>query len=124
MRSSTFILLAASALTGCAATSQEVVFSLNDQYDQKTVDAIVLDLGPPAQSFKMVGGETEYQWIVSNHTNVKMNDYGGTANTFYCKVRAIVRPDGIVRTVSTEDVSNVLGESLCAMHFHQARKSS
>lgn len=123
MRSRFFCILAVViACTGCAATSQDVVLSLNERYDERSVDSMVLDLGPPAETFEMSDGSTVYQCIVANHTNVSTSHYGGAANTYFCKVRAVVRQDGMVRTVSTEDASNGFGESLCARRFHLARK--
>lgn len=101
-------------VAGCAATQEQVTAALGSKYIGRSVDQLVLEFGPPASTFKMSAGSTAYQWELANHTKMRVNDYGGSASTLYCRVRAIAGADNIVRSVSTEDASNVVGESLCA----------
>ena len=101
-------------LIGCAATQQEVTSALQDRYTGHSVDNLVMQFGPPSNSFKMADGGSAYEWNIANHTNVDIGQYGGSENTLFCKFRAISGPDSLVRQVTTEDASNALGESLCA----------
>jgi len=71
----------------------------------------------------MAGGVTAYQWELANHTNINVGKYGGSAKTLYCRVRAIVGPDDIVQRVSTEDASNIFGDSLCGKHLGMSRSA-
>jgi hypothetical protein len=48
------------ALAGCAASRQEVVERLGEHYIGQNVDALVIDYGPPASTFKMNSGDTSY----------------------------------------------------------------
>jgi hypothetical protein len=116
-------ILLAVLLSGCAATKAQVTSALGDKYSGKSVDALVLEFGPPKSSFQMASGETAYQWELTNRTNIDTNQYGGSARTFYCRVRAIVGHDSIVRSVSTEDAANLLGESLCAQKLGLMRNA-
>jgi hypothetical protein len=102
------------ALGGCAASKQEVVARLGDQYVGKNVDALVLQFGPPTSTFKMSSGDTSYVWQLSAVTdiNVSTNKYGnssGTATTDYCKVNVIASSAGIVTRLTTEDASGTGG---------------
>jgi hypothetical protein len=54
------------ALSGCAASRQEVATRLGDQYVGQNVDALVVKFGPPASTFKMNRGETSYIWQPGN----------------------------------------------------------
>lgn len=115
MRIAIFIM--AALLSGCAATKEEVTASLGNQYSGGSVDNLVAQFGPPMNSFKMASGDTAYQWELTNHTNIDVNRGHGSARTHYCRVRAIVGPDNLVRSLSTEDVSSLFGGSLCARHL-------
>jgi hypothetical protein len=52
----------AATLTGCAASREEVVARLGEHYIGQNVDALVIDFGPPASTFKMNSGDTSYIW--------------------------------------------------------------
>ena len=117
------VLLIAGLLVGCAATAQQVTSALGDKYSGKSVDRLVMEFGPPMNSFKMADGGSAYQWEVANHTNIATNQYGGSASTHFCRIRAIVGRDNIVQSVSTEDSSNVYGESFCAKRLGLKRES-
>ena len=118
-----FLIATAFALAGCAATKERVTSALGDKYAGQTIDNLVVRFGPPNNSFKMASGGSSYVWEIANHTNVDVDKYGGAANTFYCRIRAVTGPDNVVTSVSTEDVSNLLGESLCAKRLGLARQS-
>jgi hypothetical protein len=70
-------ILLAVLLSGCAATKAQVTSALGDKYSGKSVDALVLEFGPPKSSFQMASGETAYQWELTNRTNIDTNQYGG-----------------------------------------------
>jgi hypothetical protein len=122
-------------LGGCAASKQEVVARLGDQYIGKNVDALVLQFGPPASSFRMNSGDTSYIWQLTAETNIAVssNQHGssGTAKTNYCKVSVIASPAGIVTRLTTEDASGTGGllglagvdiyGSVCARHLGMKR---
>ena len=96
-------------LGGCYASSQEVRARLGDEYVGKSVDALVLQFGPPASQFKMSTGETSYLWQLSSNTNIDLtrDQYGssGTATTKFCKLSVIASPNGMVTKLATEDGS-------------------
>jgi len=102
------------ALSACAATKQQVTAALEDKYSGQSVDKLVVEFGPPINSFKMASGEVVYQWELANRTVMARGEYSASASTYFCRVRAIVGRDSMVRSVSTEDVSNLYGESFCA----------
>jgi hypothetical protein len=90
-------------LGGCAASRQEVVSRLGDQYIGQNVDALVVQFGPPTSTFKMNSGQTSYIWQLSAVTDIATDRGYGTASTRYCKVSAIASPTGIVQQLNTED---------------------
>jgi hypothetical protein len=124
-------------LGGCAASKQEVVTRLGDQYVGKSVDALVVQFGPPASSFRMTTGDTSYVWQLTAVTNIDVSSdrYGssGTAKTNFCKVSVIASPTGIVTRLTTEDSSGTGGllgaagvdiyGSVCARHLGMKRES-
>jgi hypothetical protein len=57
-------------LAGCAASRQEVVAKLGEQYIGQNVDALVIKFGPPASRFKVNSGDTSYIWQLGNQTNI------------------------------------------------------
>ena len=61
------------ALGGCYATSQEVRAKLGDEYIGKSVDALVVQFGPPTSQFRMSTGETSFVWQLSSVTNINVN---------------------------------------------------
>ncbi len=110
------------ALAGCAASKQEVVTRLGEQYVGQNVDALVVKFGPPASTFKMNSGDTSYIWQLGNQTNIVADRGTGVATTQFCKVSVIANKNGIVSQLNTEDanaggglygVFGVLG-SICA----------
>jgi hypothetical protein len=44
-------------LGGCAASKQEVVARLGDQYIGQNVDTLIVQFGPPTSAFKMNSGQ-------------------------------------------------------------------
>jgi hypothetical protein len=90
-------------LGGCAASKQEVVARLGDQFIGQNVDALVLQFGPPASVFKMNSGQSSYIWQLSAVTDIATDRGYGTASTRYCKVSVIASPTGIVQQLNTED---------------------
>ena len=116
-------LVFAVALSACAATKQQVTAALEDKYSGQSVDKLVVEFGPPINSFKMASGEVVYQWQLANVTSIAGNENSASARTYYCRVRAIVGCDNIVRSVSTEDASNLYGESICARRLGLKRNT-
>ncbi len=108
-------------LAGCVATSVQVQSALFDKYTTETVDQLVMDFGPPASRFETASGRTVYQWNLSNHTNIDVDKYGGSAQTLYCRVRATVGPNNIVESITTEDASDIFGNSICGKHLGMSR---
>jgi hypothetical protein len=100
--------------TGCAGTADDARNTLTGKYIGQSVDTFVAQFGPPGSSFKMHSGDTSYIWQLSNVTSIDADKYGGTATTHYCKVSLIADPKGMIKSLSTEDASNLLGESLCS----------
>jgi hypothetical protein len=82
------------ALTGCAASRQEVVARLGDQFIGQNADALILKFGPPSSTFKMNSGQTSYIWQLSAETDIRTDRGWGTASTRFCKVSAIASPTG------------------------------
>ena len=66
---SLFLGVAILALAGCAASRQEVVEQLGQQYIGQNVDQMVVSLGPPASTFRMNSGEMSYIWQLTSETN-------------------------------------------------------
>jgi hypothetical protein len=97
------ILALCAALCGCAASRQEVVERLGEHYIGKNVDALVVDFGPPASTFKMNSGDTSYIWQPGNQTNVAADRWSAIAATNYCKVSVIADKAGMVSQLNTED---------------------
>ena len=113
--------IAVTWLAGCAATKVEVRDRLGEKFIGRNVDEIVVEFGPPASTFKMNNGDTSYLWQLGASTNINTYRGSGSAQTFYCRLRIIASPRGIVSDVSTEDASNLAGESLCAMRLGMRR---
>ncbi len=90
-------------LGGCAASRQEVVARLGDHYIGQNVDALVVDFGPPANTFKMNSGDTSYVWQLGNQTNFVSDEGSGIAATRFCKVSVIANKAGVVTQLNTED---------------------
>jgi hypothetical protein len=109
-------------VAACAATSEQVADTLGSKFRGQNIDRVVMQFGPPINSFKMSSGATTYEWRLGDQTNIATSKYGGTASTHYCKLRAMAGPDGVITDVSTEDASNMLGESLCAMRLGMFRQ--
>jgi hypothetical protein len=105
-------------LASCAATGQQVTDTISAKFGGQSIDQMVIAFGPPASSFQMTGGGASHQWQLGEQTNIRVSEHGyGSASTRYCKVRAVTDATGIVTSISTEDSSNLLGESLCAMRL-------
>jgi hypothetical protein len=97
------------ALCGCAASKQEVVARLGDQYIGQNVDALVVRFGPPTSVFKMNSGQSSYIWQLSAVTDIATDRGFGTASTRYCKVTVIASAAGIVQRLDTEDQNAGVG---------------
>lgn len=90
-------------LAGCAASKQEVVARLGDQFTGQNVDALLVKLGPPTKTFKMSSGDTLYSWQLANQTRGGSR-FGQTALR-YCEVNAVVSKDGMVTQLNTDDTN-------------------
>jgi hypothetical protein len=128
----TTAVLAGIALTGCAATKQEVSDNLGNRFLGKNVDTLVSEFGPPASTFRMNSGEIAYVWQLSGITYIDTDKGSGTAKTNYCKVNVISSPAGIVTKLTTENSSGTGGiaglagidiyGSICARHLGMKRQ--
>jgi len=131
------VILTGLALAGCAASRQEVVARLGDQYVGKNVDALVVKFGAPVSAIKLSTGEMAYVWQVTAVTSIAVDSdrYGsnGTAKTNYCKINVVASPVGIVTQLTTEDRSGTGGllglagvdiyGSICARHLEMKRET-
>jgi len=97
------------AVAGCAASRQEVVARLGDQFIGQNVDSLVVKFGPPTSMFKMNSGQSSYVWQLSAETDIRTDRGWGTASTRYCKVSVITSPTGIVTQLDTEDSNAGMG---------------
>jgi hypothetical protein len=97
------------ALGGCAASKQEVVTRLGDQYVGQNVDTLVVQFGPPTSVFKMNSGQNSYIWQLSAVTDIATDRGYGTASTRFCKVSVIASSTGIVQQLNTEDQNAGIG---------------
>ncbi|MCC8964905.1 hypothetical protein H8A95_21965 [Bradyrhizobium sp. Pear76] len=97
------IAAACAVLAGCAASKQEVVTRLGDQYIGQNIDRLVVQFGPPTSTFKMNSGQSSYVWQLSAVTDFETDRGWGTASTRYCKVSVITSPTGIVQQLNTDD---------------------
>jgi hypothetical protein len=91
------------ALAGCAASRQEVVARLGDEFIGQNVDALVVKFGPPTNTFKMNSGQNSYVWQLTAVTDIAADRGYGQAQTRFCKVSVIASPVGIVTQLNTED---------------------
>jgi hypothetical protein len=97
------------AMAGCAASRQEVVARLGDQFVGKNVDSLVVRFGPPTSMFKMNSGQSSYVWQLTSVTDINTDRGWGTASTRFCKVSVIASPVGIVTQLDTEDSNAGVG---------------
>ena len=97
------------ALGGCAASRQEVVTRLGDEYIGKNVDVLVVKFGPPTSTFKLNSGQGSYVWQLSAVTDIATDRGYGTASTRFCKVSVVASPTGIVQQLDTEDQNAGVG---------------
>jgi hypothetical protein len=111
------IMALAATLAGCAASREEVVARLGEHYIGQNVDALVIDFGPPASTFKMNSGDTSYIWQLGNQTNAVGGDGSAIASTRFCKVSVVASKAGIVTLLNTED-SNAGGGLYSAMGMY------
>ena len=88
-------------LAGCAASKQEVVARLGDQFTGQNVDALLVKLGPPTKTFKMSSGDMLYSWQLVNQT-LRESRHNQTGLR-YCEVNAVVSKDSIVTQLNTKD---------------------
>jgi hypothetical protein len=91
------------ALGGCAASRQEVVAQLGQEFIVQNVDALVVQWGPTANTFIMNSGDTSYVWQLGNKTDIAADHGSGFASTRFCKVDVFASPKGIVTQLNTED---------------------
>lgn len=91
------------ALGGCAASRQEVVARLGEQFIGQNVDALVVKFGPPTSSFKMNSGQNSYVWQLTAVTDMSGDRGYAQAQTRFCKISVIASPAGIVTQLDTED---------------------
>jgi hypothetical protein len=117
---------------GCAASRQEVSERLGEYYIGQNVDALVIDFGPPASTFKMNSGDTSYIWQLGNQTNAVGGDGAAIASTRFCKVSVVASKTGIVTLLNTEDsnagggIAGAVGMygSICANRLGMQHRSS
>jgi hypothetical protein len=98
-----WVLAICAVLGGCAASSQEVVTRLGQEYIGQNVDKLVVKFGPPSNTFRMNSGQTSYNWQLTSVTDIAVDRGIGQAATRYCKVSVIASPTGIVQQLDTED---------------------
>jgi hypothetical protein len=94
---------AALSLAACAASRQEVVSRLGDEFIGQNVDSLVVQWGPPASTFKMNSGDTSYVWQLGNQTDIRTDDGAGFASTRFCKVNVVASKTGLITQLNTED---------------------
>lgn len=119
------------ALAGCAASREEVATRLGDRFVGQNVDSLVVDFGPPANTFKMNSGDTSYIWQLSNQTNAVGGNGSAIASTRFCKVSVITNKAGVVTQLNTEDsnagggIEGAMGlyGSICAHRLGMQRRS-
>jgi hypothetical protein len=119
------------ALGGCAASSQEVAVRLGDRFVGQNVDALVIEWGPPASTFKMNSGDTFYIWQLGNRTNAVGGNKAAIASTRFCKVSVVASKTWIVTRLNTEDsnagggIAGAVGMygSICANRLGMQRQS-
>jgi hypothetical protein len=118
-------------LAGCAASRQEVVARLGEQFIGQSVDALVTQFGPPENSFRMNNGGASYVWQLAARTDVAIDQGYGSVRTRVCKVSVIADAKGIVTQLNTED-SNAstgvyglmgIGGSICAQRLGMKREA-
>jgi hypothetical protein len=73
-------------LSGCAASKQEVVARLGQEYIGQNIDTLVVRFGPPTSMFKMNSGQSSYVWQLSAVTDIATDRGYGMASTRFCKV--------------------------------------
>jgi hypothetical protein len=98
-------------LAGCYATGADVRAKLGQDYIGKNVDALVVQWGPPANSFKMNSGETSYVWQLATENSVSVYRDGprsasGSSRSYACRVNVIASPNGTITRLNTEDSDN------------------
>jgi hypothetical protein len=123
MKQLAFALLCSAVTASCAGTADDAKNALAGRYVGQSVDVFVAQFGPPQSTFKMHSGDTSYIWQLSNFTDIETHKYGGSARTLYCKVSLIADGKGTVKSLNTEDASNLVGESLCSQRLGIQRSS-
>ena len=101
------------ALGGCYATGADVRAKLGQDYIGKNVDALVVRWGPPASSFKMNSGETAFSWQLASGSSFSVSrdsqtSASGSSRGYACKVNVVASPNGMIRSLDTEDKDNSL----------------
>ena len=96
---------------------------LSATYVGKSIDQIVVEFGPPKATFKLSSGDTSYLWEIGAAIDINTYKGSGDAQTFYCRLKVIASPRGIVSDISTEDSSNGYGESFCARRLGIRRQT-
>jgi hypothetical protein len=97
------IVVLGAALAGCAASRQEVVARLGEEFIGQNVDTLVVKFGPPTSLFKMNSGQGSYVWQLTSVTDINVDRGYGTASTRFCKISVIASPAGIITQLNTED---------------------
>src|SRR5260370_40897499 len=103
------IVALAAALAGCAASRQEVVARLGDQFIGKNVDSLVVQFGPPTSTFKMNSGQRSYVWQLTSVTDIDVDRGYGTSSTRFCNVIVFASAVGMVTQLDTDDCNDVGG---------------
>jgi hypothetical protein len=93
------------ALLGCAADQIPAAQQLSSQYKDQSIDQLVVARGPPTSTFAMTNGDKMHEWQLAAGTD-------GNGNAVQCKIRAVVNPQGTVRSITTNDQET--GGTWCA----------
>lgn len=97
------VLALSAALSGCAASRQEVAARLGDQFIGQNLDSLVVRFGPPTNTFKMNSGQSSYVWQLTSVTDIAGDRGYAQAQSRFCKVSVIASPAGVVTQLNTED---------------------
>ena len=62
-------------LSGCAAMKDQVTSALGSKYAGQSIENLVVQFGPPSNTFKMPSGGTSYVWEIANHTDLDVDKY-------------------------------------------------
>ncbi len=108
------VLVWTTLLVGCAASREQVVAQLGQEYVGQNVDVMVVKFGPPIGTFAMNSGDTSYVWQLGNQTDIATDRGSGFSSTRFCKVSVVAAKGGMIKELNTED-SNAGGGLIGAL---------